>query len=238
MSVANRLLLAATLLVAACSQPEAGTAASTPATPPAKPMPAAATPATPTAMPDQPTQPAAGAPTAPATTATAIFGNGCFWCTEAVLEQLDGVLDVVSGYCGGQVDNPTYEQVCSGATGHAEVVQVTFDPARITYGTLCDWFFKSHDPTTLNRQGPDVGTQYRSAIFYFDAAQHQEALAAIERAQPKWEDPIVTEVTKAPKFWSAEAYHQDYFRNNPNKGYCRVMIAPKLEKLGLPTRAR
>ncbi len=178
---------------------------------------------------DSPTDPA---PTA-ATTELATFGNGCFWCTEAVLELLDGVKDVVSGYAGGTVDKPTYEQVCSGATGHAEVVQVTFDPQVISFDALCDWFFKSHDPTTLNRQGADVGTQYRSVIFFHSERQKAAALAAIARAQAKWRDPIVTELTPAPTFWPAEAYHQDYFRNHPNQGYCRVMIAPKLEKLGL-----
>jgi methionine-S-sulfoxide reductase len=151
---------------------------------------------------------------APASTAIATFGNGCFWCSEAVLEQLDGVLDVVSGYTGGNVSNPSYEQVWSGRTGHAEAVQVTFDPKRISYAALCDWFFKSHDPTTKDQQGPDVGTQYRSVIFYHDEAQHQEALAAIERAQPHWVNPIVTELSPATTFWPAEAYHQDYARTH------------------------
>ena len=166
----------------------------------------------------------------------ATFGSGCFWCTEAVLEQLDGVIDVTSGYAGGSVASPTYEQVCSGTTGHAEVVQVTFDPARIRYEALLDWFFRSHDPTTRNRQGPDEGTQYRSVIFFHSPAQHAAALAAIAKAQPGFGDPIVTEVSPAPRFWPAEPYHQDYFRNNPTKGYCRAMIAPKLKKLGLEPR--
>ncbi|HEX6813867.1 MAG TPA: peptide-methionine (S)-S-oxide reductase MsrA [Planctomycetota bacterium] len=161
------------------------------------------------------------------------MGNGCFWCSEAVLEKLDGVIDVVSGYAGGNVDSPTYEQVCSGRTGHAEVVQVTFDPSRISYAKLLEWFFKSHDPTTLNRQGADEGTQYRSVIFFHSAAQKAAANAAIAAAQPKHADQIVTEISPAARFWPAEDYHQDYFRKNPNQGYCRAMIAPKLKKLGL-----
>lgn len=166
-------------------------------------------------------------------TELATFGGGCFWCTEAVLEQLDGVLDVQSGYTGGAVDNPTYEQVCGGDTEHAEVVQVTFDPKVISYETLLEWFFRSHNPTTLNRQGADVGTQYRSAIFFHSKQQHETALALIEKIAGNWSDPIVTEITPAVKFWPAEAYHQDYFRNNQNKGYCSVVIKPKLAKLGL-----
>jgi peptide-methionine (S)-S-oxide reductase len=167
------------------------------------------------------------------TKAIATFGAGCFWCIEAVLERVDGVFEVESGYMGGTVDDPTYEQVCSGRTGHAEVVQVTFDPARLPYAVLLDWFFRAHDPTTLNRQGPDVGTQYRSAVFYHSEDQRREALAAKERAQAKLEPRIVTEITAATKFWPAEDYHQDYFRNNPDQAYCRALIPPKLEKLGL-----
>ncbi|MBX3463052.1 MAG: peptide-methionine (S)-S-oxide reductase MsrA [Planctomycetes bacterium] len=213
-------LLLALLGAAACSQPE------TPgATPPASPPPAPAV-----AM---PTDPPAPAPQPSPVRELATFGSGCFWCTEAVLEQLDGVLEVTSGYAGGEVENPTYEQVCSGTTGHAEVVQIVFDPARISYAQLLDWFFRAHDPTTLDRQGPDHGTQYRSVVFTHSAAQQAEAQAAIARAQPHWRDPIVTEVAPAPRFWPAEGYHQDYFRRNPNQGYCRVMIAPKLQKLGL-----
>lgn len=166
-----------------------------------------------------------------ATTELATLANGCFWCTEAVLERLDGVLDVFSGYMGGQVDSPTYDQVCSGTTGHAECVQVTFDPARIRYDALLEWFFKSHDPTTLNRQGADEGTQYRSAIFFHTPAQEQAALAAIKKAQPRFAAKIVTEVTAASRFYSAEAYHQDFFRNNPNQRYCRMVIEPKMQKL-------
>lgn len=169
----------------------------------------------------------------PAPTQIATFANGCFWCTEAVLEQLPGVVDVVSGYMGGTIDRPTYQQVCSGMTGHAECVQVTFDPSRISYAALLEWFFRSHDPTTKDRQGADVGTQYRSAIFFHDQSQRDAALAAIARLEPTLAQPIVTEVTPASTFWPAEPYHQDYFRRNPQQGYCRAVIAPKLQKLGL-----
>ncbi len=171
--------------------------------------------------------------TPPSTVATATFANGCFWCTEAVLEQLDGVKDVVSGYMGGDNDNPTYAQVCTGSSGHAECVQVTFDPARISYQALLDWFFKSHDPTTLNRQGADEGTQYRSAIFCHSDEQKAAALATIKKLQPSFGAQIVTEITAASHFWAAEDEHQDYFRKHPNQGYCRMVIAPKLKKLGL-----
>jgi len=172
-------------------------------------------------------------PSATSAREVATLGNGCFWCSEAVLEKLDGVIDVVSGYSGGTTESPTYQDVCSGTTGHAEVVQVTFDPSRISYGKLLEWFFKSHDPTTLNQQGNDIGTQYRSVIFFHSEAQHAAAVAAIEAAQHKFADPIVTEVIKAGRFWPAEEYHQDYFRKNPNNGYCRAVIPPKLKKLGL-----
>ncbi|HEB54439.1 MAG TPA: peptide-methionine (S)-S-oxide reductase [bacterium] len=168
-------------------------------------------------------------------TALATFGGGCFWCTEAVLEQLDGVLDVRSGYMGGDVEQPTYQQVCTGTTNHAEVVQVTFDPRRISYETLLDWFFRSHDPTTLNRQGADVGTQYRSVVFWHSEEQRQQAEDFVARIAPNWNAPIVTEISPAQTFWEAEAYHQDYYRNNPGQGYCRVVIKPKLEKLHLDT---
>ncbi len=196
--------------------------------------PTGGSPGTPTAPQPTPpmTPPQAKAPV-PATQQIATLANGCFWCTEAVLEQVDGVLDVQSGYMGGSLENPTYQAVCSGFTGHAECVQVTFDPARISYSALLDWFFRSHDPTTLNRQGADEGTQYRSAIFVHDAAQRQAAQAAIERAQPDFKAPIVTEVTDVSQFWPAEQYHQDYYRANPRQGYCRMVIAPKLKKLGL-----
>jgi len=231
----NRLsllpLALASLLVAGCSGPEPQTRGPEPAPVAATAATASATTPT-TTMPTEP--PPASRPAA--TRELATFGNGCFWCTEAVLERLDGVLDVTSGYAGGEVEAPTYDQVCTGRTGHAEVVQVTFDPARIDYGTLLDWFFRSHDPTTLNRQGPDTGTQYRSVIFYHSEAQHQAALAAIAKAQPNWSDPIVTQVSPAPTFWPAEAYHQDYFRNHPDQAYCRAMITPKLKKLGLDAK--
>jgi len=175
----------------------------------------------------------AKSPTSPPTKDLATFGGGCFWCTEAVLEQLEGVLDVESGYTGGTVDNPTYEQICGGRTEHAEVVKVTFDPDLISYESLLDWFFRSHDPTTLNRQGNDVGTQYRSAIFFHSKEQHQTALRFIEKITNNWSDTIVTELTPAVKFWPAEQSHQDYFRNNQNQGYCSAIIKPKLAKLGL-----
>ena len=166
-------------------------------------------------------------------TELATFGAGCFWCVEAVLEQQDGVLDVSSGFMGGRVANPTYEQVCSGTTGHAEVVQVTFDPRRISYEQLLEWFWRLHDPTTLNRQGNDVGTQYRSAIFWHSEAQRAAAELSKAKAQARFAAKIVTEITAAGPFWKASDDHQDYYRHNPDRGYCRVVIAPKLDKLGL-----
>jgi peptide-methionine (S)-S-oxide reductase len=169
----------------------------------------------------------------PATTEIATFGAGCYWCTEAVLEQLDGVLDVTSGFMGGTVKEPTYRQVCGGDTGHAEVVQVTFDPKVISYDDLLAWFWRLHDPTTLNRQGADVGTQYRSVIFTHSEAQRQAALASKAAAQKDFRDPIVTEITPASTYYQADDYHQDYYRQNREQGYCRMVIAPKLGKLGL-----
>lgn len=168
-------------------------------------------------------------------TEVATFGAGCFWCVEAVFERLDGVIDVVSGYMGGGVENPTYEEICSGATGHAEVVEITFDPAVISFGKLLDWFFRSHDPTTLNRQGADAGTQYRSAIFHHHEGQRKEALAEIAAldAEGTFSAGIVTEVTPATTFYPAEAYHQDYYRLNGRAPYCAAVIAPKILKLGL-----
>ena len=166
-------------------------------------------------------------------TEIATFGAGCFWCVEAVLEQFDGVTNVVSGYMGGTTPDPTYEQVCSGMTGHAEVVQVTFDPSRLPYEKLLETFWKLHDPTTLNRQGADAGTQYRSAIFYHSEAQREAAERSKKEAASMFSDPIVTEITKAGKLYVAEKYHQDYYRLNRQQGYCRYVIAPKLEKLGL-----
>ncbi|MCC6785291.1 MAG: peptide-methionine (S)-S-oxide reductase MsrA [Planctomycetes bacterium] len=163
----------------------------------------------------------------------ATFGAGCFWCVEAVLEQLDGVIDVQSGYMGGDVANPSYEAVCTGTTGHAEVVQIRFDPSRIAYATLLDWFWKLHDPTTLNRQGADVGTQYRSAIFVHGEAQQRVAEESRTRHQADFARPIVTEITPASAFYAAELYHQDFYRGNRSYGYCRAVIVPKLDKLGL-----
>jgi peptide-methionine (S)-S-oxide reductase len=169
------------------------------------------------------------------TTAVATFGAGCFWCVEAVLEQLDGVIDVTSGYMGGGSANPSYDQVCSGKTGHAEVVQVTFDPAKISYEKLLEWFWKLHDPTMLNRQGNDAGTQYRSVIFTHDEAQRAAAEASKKSADASGEfkEPIVTEITPAGTFYGAETYHQDYYRQNKAQSYCRYIITPKLDKLGL-----
>jgi len=163
---------------------------------------------------------------------TATLGGGCFWCLEAVFQELNGVQRVVSGYAGGQVANPTYEQVCSGRTGHAEVVQVTFDPAQVSFRDVLQVFFGIHDPTTLNRQGADVGTQYRSAIFYNSPEQESIARAVIEEIEKAgiWDAPVVTEVAPLTGFYPAEQYHQDYFRRNPGQGYCRVVIAPKVAK--------
>lgn len=165
-----------------------------------------------------------------ATTELATLAGGCFWCLEAVYADLKGVERVVSGYMGGARENPTYEQVCAGATGHAEVVQVAFDPAAIGYDRLLDVFFTIHDPTQLNRQGADVGTQYRSAIFTHSEAQQAAAEAAVARAGELWDGTIVTEITPAVTFWPAEAYHQDYFANNPNQAYCMAVVAPKVAK--------
>ena len=172
-------------------------------------------------------------PAMPDATSTATFGAGCYWCTEAVLEQLDGVLDVKSGFMGGKVANPTYEQVCEGTTGHAEVVQVTFDPKRISYDALLEWFWKLHDPTTLNRQGADVGTQYRSAIFFHSDEQKKAAEASRVAHAKDFPQPIVTEIVAAGPFYEADDHHQDYYRGNERQPYCQFVIVPKLEKLGL-----
>ena len=161
-------------------------------------------------------------------TEIATLGGGCFWCLEAVFEETRGVLDVVSGYAGGTVTNPTYEQVCSGTTGHAEVVQITFDPAIISYNEILKIFWLIHDPTTLNRQGNDVGTQYRSVIFYHNEAQKEKAEASINEFSSKFTQPIVTEIKPLEQFYKAEAYHQDYFKNNPNQGYCVFVVSPKV----------
>ena len=162
----------------------------------------------------------------------ATLGGGCFWCLEPIFRELEGVLEVTVGYAGGRRANPTYEQVCTGATGHAEVVQVTFDPAVISFRELLEVFFAVHDPTTANRQGADVGTQYRSVVFFHDAGQEEAAREVIGAlgGQGLWDGPIVTEVAPFEAFYPAEAYHQDYFRKNPGQGYCRVVIAPKLAK--------
>lgn len=163
----------------------------------------------------------------------ATFGAGCFWCVEAVFENLDGVKAVESGYMGGETENPTYHQVSRGNTGHAEVTRIYFDPAVISYETLLDWLWRSHNPTTLNRQGADIGTQYRSAIFYHSEAQREAATASKTAAQSMFDAPIVTEITPASKFYIAEDYHQDYYRLNKSAPYCQMVIRPKLEKLEL-----
>lgn len=166
----------------------------------------------------------------------ATLAGGCFWCTEAVMERLDGVVDVVSGYMGGTVDDPSYKEICTGTTGHAEAIQVTYDPEKITFDDLLDIFWQAHDPTTLNRQGADVGTQYRSAIFYHDDEQKKKAEASIARldASGAYDAPVVTEVTEAGTFWKAEVSHQDYYRLNKDKNpYCQIVISPKMRKLGL-----
>jgi peptide-methionine (S)-S-oxide reductase len=163
---------------------------------------------------------------------TVTLGGGCFWCLEAVYRELTGVEKVESGYSGGTVPNPTYEQVCTGTTGHAEVVQVTFDPAIISFREILEVFFSIHDPTTLNRQGNDVGTQYRSAIFYHSEEQKSIAEAMIRELDEAghWGTPIVTEVTPFTTFYRAEDYHQEYYQNNSRQPYCQVVIAPKLAK--------
>ena len=168
-------------------------------------------------------------------TEVATFAGGCFWCIEAVMEQTPGVVRADSGYTGGHVPNPTYEQVCSGSSGHAEAVEVEFDPARITFDQLLDLFWQAHDPTQLNRQGNDVGTQYRSAVFYHSEEQKAAVEASIQRLQAggKFHEPIVTQVVPATTFYKAEEYHQAYYENNRSQGYCRFVIRPKLEKLGL-----
>ena len=160
------------------------------------------------------------------------FGAGCFWCTEAVFQRLEGVVSVESGYSGGHVPNPTYEQVCTGATGHAEVTQITFDPGKISFDELLQAFWKMHDPTTLNRQGNDVGTQYRSVIFYHNEKQKElsEKYKKELDASGAWKNPIVTEISPFKAFYKAESYHQDYYNNNKFQPYCMFVIGPKLEK--------
>jgi len=170
--------------------------------------------------------------TAPSGTALATFGAGCFWCVEAVFQRLEGVVSVVSGYSGGDVEDPTYRQVCDGGTGHAEAVQIAYDPAKVSYEEILEVFFKTHDPTTKDRQGNDVGSQYRSVIFFHDEAQR----ASAERIRKEldaakiWNAPIVTEIVPFASFYKAEASHQNYYNENPNAGYCRAVIVPKIEK--------
>ena len=161
----------------------------------------------------------------------ATFGGGCFWCVEALFERFTGVKSVVSGYAGGKSPNPTYKQICTGTTGHAEVIQIEYDPMKIKYSQLLDIFWEAHDPTTLNRQGADEGTQYRSVIFFHDEEQKAAAIASKKSASKLFAKPIVTEVSAMPKFFVAEDYHQDYFRKNPDAPYCYYVISPKLMKL-------
>lgn len=163
---------------------------------------------------------------------TATFAGGCFWCTEAIFTRVKGVGSVVSGYSGGHVINPSYREICTGRTGHAEAIQIVFEPAQVSYLELLEIFFKTHDPTTLNRQGADVGTQYRSAIFYHNEEQKKLASSIIASLDDEkiWNDPIITEVTEFSNFYPAESYHQSYFENNPGEGYCRIVIQPKVDK--------
>lgn len=160
----------------------------------------------------------------------ATLGGGCFWCLEAVYDEVQGVYKVVSGYAGGEVENPSYRQVTTGSTGHAEVVQLTYDPDEISFREILEIFFVIHDPTTLNRQGADVGTQYRSVIFYHDEEQRETAQEVLAQVAEAWDDPIVTELSPVPAFYPAEDYHQDYYENNPAQPYCQVVIRPKLAK--------
>lgn len=163
-------------------------------------------------------------------TELATLGGGCFWCTEALFQMLPGVKAVVSGYAGGHTENPTYKQICQGDTGHAEVIQIEFDSQKVSYDTILATFWEAHDPTTLNRQGADVGTQYRSIILYHTEAQKAAAEKSKAAAQKEFSQPIVTEIVPLKKFYKGEDYHQDYYRNNPNQGYCRAVIRPKVEK--------
>lgn len=160
----------------------------------------------------------------------ATFGSGCFWCSEAMFKSLRGVVQVDPGYSGGHTTNPTYEEVCTDTTGHAEVVQVTFNPEQISYEQLVQIFFSSHDPTTLNRQGNDIGTQYRSVIFYHDPEQKTIAERVLKEVTPLWDDPIVTEISPLENFYPAEDYHRDYFANHPEQAYCKTVVAPKVAK--------
>ncbi|MBU76786.1 MAG: peptide-methionine (S)-S-oxide reductase [Pseudoalteromonadaceae bacterium] len=162
----------------------------------------------------------------------ATFGGGCFWCIDAAFRRVKGVLNVSSGYAGGEIENPSYQQICTGLTGHAEVVQLDFDSSIVSYNTLLEMFFTLHDATQLNRQGNDVGTQYRSVIYYHTEQQKAEAQTMIAALQKQIREPIVTELSPISNFYPAEHYHQDYYNENPNQGYCSILIAPKLEKFG------
>ena len=167
----------------------------------------------------------------PSNVDTAVFGSGCFWCTEAIFEELKGVQSVEAGYSGGTVANPTYQEVCSGNTGHAEVARIIFDPTVISYSDLLEVFWTTHDPTTLNRQGADVGEQYRSVIFYLNDSQKVAAETSKKEVAPQiWDDPIVTSIEPLKNFYIAEDYHQEYYNNNKEQSYCRFVINPKLEK--------
>jgi peptide-methionine (S)-S-oxide reductase len=179
-----------------------------------------------------PAMPAKQEPQAPAKLETAILGAGCFWCVEAVYQELKGVVSVESGYINGTVDNPSYEQVCTGGTGHAEVCQIKFDPALLSFKDVLEVFWKVHDPTTLNSQGADHGTQYRSGVFYTNPEQKAlaEKLKKELDASGAWSKPIVTEIVPAATFWKAEEYHQNYFKTHPTQGYCKFVIAPKMDK--------
>jgi peptide-methionine (S)-S-oxide reductase len=163
--------------------------------------------------------------------AALVLGGGCFWCTEAAYELVPGVKSVESGYAGGRVANPTYQQVCDGTTGHAEVIKINYDPQQVTLPELLDLFWVIHDPTTLNRQGADEGTQYRSIVLYSNEEQKAAAEKSKAAAESKFQDPIVTEIVPLGAYYPAEEYHQDYFRKNPNQGYCRAVIRPKIDKL-------
>jgi len=174
-------------------------------------------------------------PTPSSSVKTATFGGGCFWCMDAVFQNLPGVIKITSGFAGGTKADPTYDQVCSGRTGHAEVIQITYDPSKVSYNQLLDLFWKAHDPTTLNRQGADAGTQYRSVILTSSPEEVSEAETSKKKAQAQFHDPIVTEIKPLTVFYPAEQYHQDYYQNNKDRNpYCQVVIAPKLKKLGLP----
>lgn len=174
-------------------------------------------------------------PTPSSSVKTATFGGGCFWCMDAVFQNLPGVIKIKSGFAGGAKADPTYDQVCSGRTDHAEVIQITYDPSKVSYSQLLDLFWKAHDPTTLNRQGADAGTQYRSIILTSSPEEATEAETSKKKAQAQFHHPIVTEIKPLTVFYPAEQYHQDYYQNNKDRNpYCQVVIAPKLKKLGLP----